>query len=108
MCKTGCGIFYKGAGCHSDLNSVFSSIRQSERREGESVGVCPNLCLTAIVLSPLVGYGGIIQIFSFRDPTSETVALSCSWNSFIAALSSDGESFKYNNKITDYDRDVKV
>ena len=48
-------------------------------REGESVGVGPNLCLSAIVLSPLVGYGGV-KVFSSRDNASEGVVLSCSWS----------------------------
>ena len=37
-------------------------------REGESVRVGPNLCLSAIVPSPLLGYGGI-EVASSRHTT---------------------------------------
>ena len=71
----------------TDLTGILSSIRQSKKGEGKSVGVGPNICLSPIFLSPLVGDGGV-EIFSSRDITGEGVALSSSWDiSFITNMS---------------------
>ena len=48
--------FNKGDGANHNITGVASSIRQTKRREGESVGVISNLCLSgAIISNPLVG-----------------------------------------------------
>lgn len=61
---------------NSDLTSILSSIRMSNGRKGESTRVSTNLCLSSIVLSPLVSYGRV-DVFNSRHSTCETVLLSC-------------------------------
>ena len=74
---------------HCGQTGILSCIRQSERQEVESAGFGPNLCLSAIVFSPLVGCRGV-EVFSSRDTTGESIALSCSWsNSTITDLDSN-------------------
>ena len=71
----------------SDLTGILSSIRQSKKGEEKSVGIGPDACLSPIVLSPLIGDGGV-EIFSSRDITGEGVAPSSSWDiSFITNMS---------------------
>ena len=71
-------------GVYSDLTSVLSSIRQPKRREGNDIGVSPNLCSSsAIVLSPLVGDSGVDEVGNSRDTTYEGITLTCSWGGSI-------------------------
>ena len=79
-------------GVHCDLTSVLSSIRQLKRRERYGVGIGANLCLCSIVLSPLVGYGGVDE-FNSRNATYEGVTLTCNRCS---STSADLNSYRKN------------
>ena len=78
-------------GVHCDLTGVLSSIRQPKKREGNDIGVSPNLySSSAIVLHPLIGDSGVDEMGNSRDTTYEGITLTCSWGGSI---------------ITDMDRD---
>ena len=73
---------------NSSLTCIPSSIRQPERRKRKN-SISSNLSLTAIVLSPLVGYG--IETFIYSNITCEGVAvLSRRWSSIGSDLDRDG------------------
>ena len=67
-----CIHYGDGAWTNSSLTCIPSSIRQPERREGEN-SISSNLSLSAIVLSPLVGYG--IETCIYSNITCEGVAI---------------------------------
>ena len=71
-------------GVHCDLAGVLSGIRQPKKREGNDIGVSPNLySSSAIVLNPLVGDGGVDEVGNSRDITYEGITLICSWGGSI-------------------------
>ena len=56
------------------LTSIPSSIREFEREEGKFFGGGSKLYLSAVVLKPHVGYGGV-EVFSSRRTTGEGIVI---------------------------------